>query len=357
MASSASVTLTQVIGSKCDFPWECHTRVSRSYCSYRSVCECLYGFYYDKDSDSCYRPKNYGEKCDPSNILEGCRNEYLVCAEYGTCICHPGLHFDPAQIPFCQPNNSTKCVNGDIWDALRNRCVHFKPTWTEGNIYERNRYSLFFAIVLVLTVMIILFKSKWSSSNPFVVGNTTSHYSRRHGVRRSTHRGSRDSRISFPETTIIPDSRLSEYYGPVFRNLVLGRYPGCHVQCDYNENYNNCYTTTCRTEPEAGYNPHPPPPYSSTCNLATTGLSGSQFMIDKPPPYESEGDARQLDQSTVDHQSSTIQTTREGSPGDQTIINGTSGTVEVLEVAVAIGPSDPEIVSSERNDISREERS
>ena len=188
--------------------------------------------------------------------------------------------------PFCQPNNSTKCANGDIWDGLRNRCVHFKPAWTEGGIYERNRYSLFFAIVLVLTVMIILFKSKWSSSNPFVVGSTSSGYTRRH--RRSTHRGSRDSRISFPETTLIPESRLTEYYGPVFRSLIMGRYPGCHVQCDFNENYNPCYPATCnqREPPEVVCNYHPPPPYSSTCNLATTGLSGSQFMIDKPPPYE-----------------------------------------------------------------------
>ena len=163
----------RVIGSLCKSNSDCNSRVPRSHCSFGNICECLYSFHYDKATDSCFKVKSFNERCS-SSFNDGCHNAQLRCSEYGVCTCHHGFHYEFGKNPYCQPNNSSSCEQGHTWDSLRARCVRPRihtlftdstPHYSNGG-YDRNRYSLFFSVVLILVLMVILFKSK--KSHPFL---------------------------------------------------------------------------------------------------------------------------------------------------------------------------------------------
>lgn len=169
---SSHPNFIKVIGSFCKHNSECNTRVPRSHCSFGNICECLYSFHYDENTDSCFKVKSYNERCS-SSFNDGCHNSQLRCSEFGLCTCHHGFHYESGKNPYCQPNNSSSCDPGQTWDPLRARCVRPRihtlftdstPHFPSGG-YDRNRYSLFFSVILILVLMVILFKSK--KSHPF----------------------------------------------------------------------------------------------------------------------------------------------------------------------------------------------
>ena len=281
------VTL-KVIGSKCTQGWECFQTVNHSYCSDKGVCKCNLGYTYDKPTDSCFRKKSYSERCSP---LDDCYNEILRCSDYGVCICNRGLGYDPEKAPYCQPIpppnvpfpdtislyrlGSTNlsyppqleygCLHGAVWDSMRNRCVRqskFPVVVDTGHgSYDRNRYSLFFAILIpILVLMIFLLKAKKYTSNPFAFNSR------------------RVSRNSYAEALSL--ARESEFLPWNHLNLRLseaGFHPHGHRHHHAIPRLSDQNASYC------GNFQAPPPPYSSHLNLLMPSTSDRN---EKPPSYE-----------------------------------------------------------------------
>lgn len=227
-----------------------------------------------------------------SNYVDACRNDLLYCSELGVCICRPGTYYSPEHTPYCQPipdgHNGTlvmtlghpSCSAGFVWDPMRFRCVRQRSVavWVDGAAsYDRNRYSLFFAILLILLLMIILFKSKKAHmSNPF-----GSYSSRR--VSRASYGDGPPSSDLFPQWshlgTGMGTSSLAHHHHHQSSSHIPRLPPATASPVpspDLNGN-DLLRGTHCPYPPQ----PPPPPPYSSTLNLCPGSM-----MMEKPPPYE-----------------------------------------------------------------------
>lgn len=216
--------------------------------------------FFDFDLGACFRVMGYNERCIP-HMADECRNDHMTCSELqGICKCETGFTFAPGWSPFCQPGNSSACPLGQVWSDVSSMCIP-RPVdvWVETGAYDRNRYSLFFAVLLILILMVILFKSKKPHPNPFPFGFTSQPVSQ-HSCRDHYE----DDVLSIDEL----DIRLAEaglYYlsDPRTRSHNHNRIP--HLS-ESSDGYCVAY--------------QPPPSYSSTLNL------NRMDRREKPPPYE-----------------------------------------------------------------------
>lgn len=258
------------MGLHCTGDDEC--RIAKSTCSQMGYCECHPGMFYDRDLRACVRVMEYNEACIP-DLADECRNDHMTCSDLGICKCETGFSYVPGFTPFCQPGNASACPLGQIWSDIRSQCI-VRPVdvWVESGAYDRNRYSLFFAVLLILILMVILFKSKKPHPNPFP-------FSGRPVSQHSCPDPYDADLLSIDELEIrLAEAGLVRFPSP----RRLHHHPRIPNLSESSDGYCVAY--------------QPPPSYSSTLNL------NRMDRREKPPPYEEAirmADPHQLNQVTT----------------------------------------------------------
>lgn len=258
------MTLKPVSGPECSKEGECF--IARTTCSPLGFCECDSRLFYDSDIRACVRIMEFNEPCDYAAGNE-CRNDHMICSDEGLCKCEPGFAHVPGWMPFCQPGNVTYCPVGQVWSEIRNMCVpRSVDVMFQPGAYDRNRYSLFFAVLLILLLMVILFKSKKPHPNPFPFGFT----SQVSGVRTMATRNSCPDPYD-PDILSIDelDIRLAE----------AGLYGDPEAQRQHRHQHHRIQTTGGGSQSYC-VSYQPPPSYSSTLDLNRVDRR------EKPPSYE-----------------------------------------------------------------------
>lgn len=262
------MTLKPGPSPQCTQDNEC--RIAHTFCSPLGSCECDPGLYYDRALHACVRVFDYNQPCDLGSGSE-CRNDHMVCSEEeGLCKCEPGFSYMAGWSPFCQPVNASSCPLGQVWSAVRNQCIpRSVDIMFQPGAYDRNRYSLFFAVLLILLLMVILFKSKKPHPNPFPFGLTTQSTGLGGGV--STRNSCPDPYD--PDILSIDDLDIRLAEAGLYRDPRTERPHRTHQhhRIQYAGGVSESFCVAYQ----------PPPSYSSTLNL-----SRLERGREKPPSYE-----------------------------------------------------------------------
>ena len=246
-------------------------RVERSACTPLGFCQCDVGLFFDRDLTACVPLMEYNQACIPS-LVDQCRNDNMFCSDSGLCKCETGFTYSPGWTPFCHPSgNTSACPVGQVWSDIRSQCIS-RPVdvWVESGAYDRNRYSLFFAVLLILLLMVILFKSKKPHPSPFPYGGTAGA-----AAGAATRAASQHSCPDAYDPDVLSidelDIRLAE------AGLYRDPRPRHHHHLPHRiTNLGEGSDGFCVT-----FQP-PPPSYSSTLNLSRASVDRRE----KPPPYE-----------------------------------------------------------------------